>query len=493
MIRNIGWLLGLLAINTLILWNNILPAQNNPCGSVGRILNSSDTLCLNSSDTLRLQSWDGTIIAWEYATNADQWIRVVSNQSFFITPSLVGKTYFRVVIRKGNCSEIFSETVVRYAGNPVGYVSGTASGCRNRNQGVLRIENVKNSILRWESSTDQWRTVTRINHTLNHLSYYNLPRTTEYRAIYRNCEGSETAAQPVRITLEECDSCIPPRNIQVINVQSQEIIFGWMYNGGYQNFVFQYKRIEDSRWTNGGVLTGRSFRWRGILTCERYVIRLATVCGDSLSYSAWSQPCTVSVLSKIPNLRIEAIQTHSAIVSWANIGLSTVKYQIRYRPVGTSTWTTSNTDITVYQRQIIGLRSETNYEVQVRAFCPQGFYGEWSADPLIFKTIGTPPTCRNAPIGITVNVFPPNNQPLVQWQAIPNATGYEIQYGEKGVPLTAWRTIYTCAPQDSIVLPLTGNESVTIRLRVRSYCSGCGDRVPNSSKSTWSPVVEFRR
>jgi hypothetical protein len=476
-----------------MLWNNILPAQNNSCGAVGRIINSSDTLCVNTSDTLRLQSWDGAVVAWEYATNPDQWIRVASNQSFFITPSLVGKTYFRAVIRKGNCPEIFSEVVVRYTGNPVGYLSGAAWGCRNRNQGVLRLENVSNSIIRWESSTDQWRTVTRINNTLNHLSYYNLPRTTEFRAIYRNCEGSETGTQAVRITLEECDSCIPPRNIQVTDIQNQEIIFGWTYNGGYQNFAFQYKRIEDSRWINGGILSGRSFRWRGLLTCERYVIRLATVCGDSLSYSAWSQPCTVSVLSKIPNLRIEAIQAQSAMIAWTNVGLSNIKYQVRYRPLGTTTWTTSNTDITTYQRQVIGLRSATKYEVQVRAYCPQGFYGEWSSNPLIFKTLSTPQTCQNPPIGITINAYTPNNQPVIQWQAIPNATGYEIQYGEKGLPMSQWRTIYVCAPQDSIILPNIRNPSETFRLRIRSYCSGCDERVANNYKSAWSPVLEFER
>lgn len=492
MIRNIGRLFWFLAINTLMVWNNILPAQINPCGSAGRILNNADTVCVNSTDTLRLQSWDGTIIAWEYGTNSDQWTRITSNQSFFITPPIADKLYVRAVIRKGTCSEMYSETVVRQVGNPVGRLSGSATGCRNRNQGVLRLENVKANILRWESSTDGWRTVTRINNTRNNLSYYNLSRTTEYRVIYQDCVGNETTPPGVRITLAECDSCIPPRNIRVTDVQSQEITFEWTYNGGYQNFAFQYKRIEDNHWTNGAKLSGRIFRWRGLLTCERYLFRLATVCGDSLSYSVWSQPCTVSVLSKIPHLRIEAIKAQSAVISWANVGLTTVKYQVRYRPVGTASWTTSNTDITTFQRQLIGLRSETNYEVQVRAYCPQGYYGEWSSDPLTFKTTGTPLTCRNAPVGITVNAFPPNDQAIVRWQAIPNATGYEINYGEKGKALSAWRTIYICSPQDSVLLPNVGNNPVPLRLRIRSYCTGCGERVPSSAKSAWSPVVELK-
>ncbi len=91
------------------------------------------------------------------------------------------------------------------------------------------------------------------------------------------------------------------------------------------------------------------------------------------------------------------VGTSTATLSWNSVPLAT--YDIRYRAVGTSTWTTIS-DISGTSTNLTGLSNDTQYEAQVRSKCPDSSTSSFSSS-VTFTTSST-----NCPNGISA--FPYN-------------------------------------------------------------------------------------
>ena len=74
-------------------------------------------------------------------------------------------------------------------------------------------------------------------------------------------------------------------------------------------------------------------------------------------------PCVTSVPT---GLASNNVTTNNASISWNNIPSAT--YDLRYREIGTTTWTNIN-GLTVLTTNLTGLNSSTDYEVQARSNC----------------------------------------------------------------------------------------------------------------------------
>jgi hypothetical protein len=67
-----------------------------------------------------------------------------------------------------------------------GEVRGDAIGCSTTNSGTFTLTDHTGSIVRWESSTDDFATITTIENTSITLAYENLTTTAKYRAVIQN-------------------------------------------------------------------------------------------------------------------------------------------------------------------------------------------------------------------------------------------------------------------------------------------------------------------
>jgi trimeric autotransporter adhesin len=114
------------------------------------------------------------------------------------------------------------------------------------------------------------------------------------------------------------------------------------------------------------------------------VTHKGTLTGGSQNYTLIVTGITnIACTASVPTgLTPAGVGSTSAIISWDAI--SAASYDLRYRPTGTSTWTT--VAVTGNSHTINGLASLTEYEVQVRSKCPNGSTSAYSAS-ITFTTL----------------------------------------------------------------------------------------------------------
>ncbi|WP_075341610.1 reprolysin-like metallopeptidase [Tenacibaculum agarivorans] len=99
--------------------------------------------------------------------------------------------------------------------------------------------------------------------------------------------------------------------------------------------------------------------------------------------------CTATVPTGVTT---SAVSTNGATVSWNTVGGAT--YDVRYRQVGTSSWTTNN--VTSASIALTGLSASTQYEVQVRSKCNSTNTNSAYSSSVTFTTASAP-SCQALP------------------------------------------------------------------------------------------------
>lgn len=82
-----------------------------------------------------------------------------------------------------------------------GAVTADATVCVGSNSGILTLVGYTGSILRWESSIDNFVTIVTIANTANTLNYANLTQTIKYRAVVQNRSCAAVNSTPATITV----------------------------------------------------------------------------------------------------------------------------------------------------------------------------------------------------------------------------------------------------------------------------------------------------
>ena len=82
-----------------------------------------------------------------------------------------------------------------------GSVTSDASVCAGTNSGTLTLIGYTGTIVRWESSTDNFVNTSSINNTATSLTYSNLTQTTKYRAVVKDGACPEVVSSAATITV----------------------------------------------------------------------------------------------------------------------------------------------------------------------------------------------------------------------------------------------------------------------------------------------------
>lgn len=93
-----------------------------------------------------------------------------------------------------------------------GSVAGSQTICSTTNSGTLTLSGHSGSVVRWESSVDNFTTATQIVNTTTTLSFTNLTQTTKYRAVIKNgaCTAVNSAVATITIGLGVVPTNVTP-------------------------------------------------------------------------------------------------------------------------------------------------------------------------------------------------------------------------------------------------------------------------------------------
>lgn len=158
--------------------------------SVGGSVSGDATVCSGSNTgTITLSGQSGSVIRWESSTDNFVTITTIANTTTSHSyNNLTINTKFRAVVKAGTCSEAVSSAATITVTDPSigGIVTADASVCTGINSGTLTLAGNVGTVIRWESSTDNFTTVITIANTTNSQAYSNLTQTTKFRAVVQN-------------------------------------------------------------------------------------------------------------------------------------------------------------------------------------------------------------------------------------------------------------------------------------------------------------------
>lgn len=286
-------------------------------------------------------------------------------------------------------------------------------------------------------------------------------------------------------------ACPLPRNLYENAIGGTSARLSWSYEFGMR-YTLQWRVMGSADWQSSGTLaTGSPDALTGLTPGSAYEWRVLTDCEGTLTPSAsrtFTADCGPPMRSSMYtyNLSSGAIS-----LSWGGtFGLSGITYQVRYRPVGTTTWAESTT--LVYSNTTIrGLTNNTAYEWQVQRLC-DGVGGGYSVLGPPFTTTCLTPTAYMTPPG--------DNSAFVYWTGSSSEL-YSLDYRIKDAP--NWTTISSLTTT-SYSLSLT--PGTAYEYRVRTACTdgtfsnvsntlsfttlpACDPNEPNNSAQTATPVL----
>ena len=182
-----------------------------------------------------------------------------------------------------------------------------------------------------------------------------------------------------------------------------------------------------------------------------------------------------------------SITHNSATITWPQ-DIGGASYQIRYRPVGSTTWLPTAGPITVaavpgttntytFPQNLVPY---TQYEVEVAAVCNTTNVGVFSNNKFMTRCDPTPPN-------ITVTNIT-STSALVTWSPLAAGATYELQWKEVGT--IPWMSATPSTPQPPAnTYLLTGLSSYkTYEVQVRNTCTGSTTPNPWSTSQVFTTV-----
>ncbi|WP_316785722.1 PKD domain-containing protein [Pedobacter frigiditerrae] len=167
--------------------------DQNLCNVTSTILSGNDPLTNTGSWTLTSGQAGVTIV------NASQFNTAVNGL-------VAGQTYtFRWTVSGLTPCPASSDDVDIKIDLPSsgGTTVGSTSVCAGNSNGQITVSGQVGSVVRWESSTDNFATVTIINTTQPFINYTNLTLTTQYRAVVKNGSCGEALSTTATVTVNQ--------------------------------------------------------------------------------------------------------------------------------------------------------------------------------------------------------------------------------------------------------------------------------------------------
>jgi hypothetical protein len=187
--------------------------------------------------------------------------------------------------------------------------------------------------------------------------------------------GRINAGTSMELIMEGCGSCPTPYNLTAQSIAVGTTVLGWTAVSG-STFDLQYRAVGASTWTEVNGLTTNSYTVNGLERCLAYEFQVRVQCEDETSDLSPAFMWTSEGCCTAPTgVAATASGDESIDLTW-NTVIDADNYDVRYMPLGTSTWTVipGNTDPSTV---LSPLTPCTNYAMEVRSQCPE-LQSDWT-------------------------------------------------------------------------------------------------------------------
>lgn len=218
--------------------SNSIPATLSISPSVGGSISGGASVCPGvNTGVLTISGQIGNILRWESSTDNFTTSTSIANTTPSLTYTNLGQTtQFRAIVQLGSCATSTSSTttITTYPATVGGRVMSDIIVCQGNNSGTLTLTGHTGTILRWESSTNDFASITTIANTTSSQSYSALNQQTQYRAVVQSnsCAIINSVAASISIvdtpimnslTLTQA-SCLNTGKIKVNMTQSGSLV-----------------------------------------------------------------------------------------------------------------------------------------------------------------------------------------------------------------------------------------------------------------------------
>ncbi len=273
------------------------------------------------------------------------------------------------------------------------------------------------------------------------------------------CSGGSSAYTASITFTTSSLPCTVPAGMNTTAVTASSATFNWTAVSGATSYTVQYRITGTLSWLTFSTVSP-SYSASGLTVGSTYEWQVLTVCGAGSSafpastlFTTSSSPCNAPV-----GMNTTSIATSSAIFNWTAVS-GAVSYNIQYRIVGTTVWTSTNTVAASYNAS--GLALGSNYEWQIQTNCSGGS-SAFTASTTFTTTV---PAC-NTPVGMNTTAVAVSSATF-NWTAVQGAISYNVRYRITGT--ATWTTVNTAAATYSATA-LTS--SATYEWQVQTVCSG---------------------
>jgi hypothetical protein len=244
----------------------------------------------------------------------------------------------------------------------------------------------------------------------------------------------------------------------------------------------RYRVVGTTNWVFVGNLTSDTgvgyIDITGLTNNTQYEWQIRTMC-SATNGSSFTPLATFSTQCSVPSGLLANVLTNSATLLWTQSSGAVGNYDVRYRPTGTTGWTTIS-NVTSTSTGISGLTANTAYEWQARTLCGNNVASDFS-DIRSFTT-----NSCNSPVNLyTSNLATTSARLNWSFYSATAETRYEARY--RAVGTINWITLSNLTSIfGSGYFDLTGlTETGPYEWQIRTICSP-------SESSAFSSSVTFR-
>lgn len=275
------------------------------------------------------------------------------------------------------------------------------------------------------------------------------------------CQARDT------VTVPECATCDSVANLRELNVQDTSVYLGWDTVAGATIYKIRWKQAGSGPW-NVAIKNGNTgiYQLNGLAPSTTYWWVARAKCGAtgwgaasaSQSFTTLAQPCWVP-----DGLTTSPVHPSQARINW-NQQPGAVKYRIRFRQQGATSWQVVVKTAAWDKHWFTGLTGGATYEWQIKTVCQQGVATGTQWSPLqtfsvpIPKAFSVHPASETAPLPLDARVFPNPGNGLFN-VAIEGGTGQQVQ------------CIVTDMP-GKVIYQQVGSDLTTLQLDLHSAGSG---------------------
>jgi hypothetical protein len=305
-----------------------------------------------------------------------------------------------------------------------------------------------------------WSTVTT---TTSSVVLSNLTSSSSYEwQVQTVCSGgSSSFTTSTNFTASSTATCGMPSNVATNSTTATTASLSWTGSAGVNSYTVQYRVVGTSSWSTSST-TSTSIVLNNLTASSTYEFQVRSVCTSGNSAYTASVNFNTNAAGSCgnpANLATTSVTTTTATVVWTG-AMNVLSYNIQYRIVGSSAWSTVSTSGTT--TVLSNLTPSSNYEYQVQSVCSGGNSVYTSSANF---TTSTPFSC-GVPGNLTTASVTTSSATLT-WTAVSGAVYYNVQY--RIVGNSSWITTNTTGT--SIVLNSLTTAS-NYEYELQSVCSG---------------------